>query len=139
MTLRQFCDANGYDPGNISKLERGLLSPPESDAKLTEYAKARKIRRGSDAWYQFFDLARASRGKLPPEVLRKRDVVARLPLLFRTLRGQKVSEQKLNEITICDLKRSGWPRRAALLAVCLHRAWCGDAFQSRVSSTRSAN
>ena len=98
MTLRQFCGAHGYDPGNISKLERGLLPPPESDAKLTDYAKALRIRRGSDAWYQFFDLARAARGKLPPEVLRKRDVVARLPLLFRTLRGQKVSEQKLNEL-----------------------------------------
>ncbi|MBI2116108.1 MAG: helix-turn-helix transcriptional regulator [candidate division NC10 bacterium] len=98
VTLRQFCEGHGYDPGNISKLERGLLPPPESKEKLTEYAKALKIRRGSDAWYQFFDLARASRGKLPPEILRKRDVVARLPLLFRTLRGQKVSEQKLNEL-----------------------------------------
>ena len=98
MTLRQFCNAHGYDPGNISKLERGLLPPPESDAKLTDYAKALRIRRGSDAWYQFFDLARAARGKLPPELLRKRDVVARLPLLFRTLRGQKVSEQELNEL-----------------------------------------
>ena len=98
MTLRQFCNAHGYDPGNISKLERGLLPPPESDAKLTDYAKALRIRRGSDAWYQFFDLARAARGKLPPEVLRRRDVVARLPLLFRTLRGQKVSEQELNEL-----------------------------------------
>jgi transcriptional regulator with XRE-family HTH domain len=97
-TLRQFCEAHGYDPGNISKLERGLLQPPESEAKLTEYAKALGIRRGSDDWYQFFDLARASQGKIPPELLRKRDVVARLPLLFRTLRGQKVSEQKLNEL-----------------------------------------
>lgn len=98
LTLRQFCAAHGYDPGNLSKLERGLLPPPESEAKLAEYAKALGIRRGSDAWYQFFDLARASRGKLPPEVLRKRDVVARLPLLFRTLRGQKVSDEKLDEL-----------------------------------------
>jgi transcriptional regulator with XRE-family HTH domain len=98
LTLRQFCEAHGYDPGNISKLERGMLPPPESEVKLTEYAKALKIRRGSDAWYEFFDLARAARGKLPPEVLRKRDVVARLPLLFRTLRGQKVSNQKLSEL-----------------------------------------
>ncbi len=98
VTLRQFCEAHGYDPGNISKLERGLLPPPESEAKLAEYAKALKIRRGSDTWYEFFDLARASRGKLPPDILSKRDVVARLPLLFRTLRGQKVSEQKLNEL-----------------------------------------
>ncbi len=98
VTLRQFCQDHGYDPGNISKLERGLLPPPESEAKLNEYARALKIRRGSDAWYQFFDLARASRGRLPPEILRNRDVIARLPLLFRTLRGRKVSEQNLNEL-----------------------------------------
>ena len=98
VTLRQFCQAHGCDPGNISKLERGLLPPPDSEGKLAEFAKALKIRRGSDAWYQFFDLARAARGKLPPEVLRKRDVVARLPLLFRTLRGQKVYEKNLNEL-----------------------------------------
>lgn len=98
MTLRQFCAAHRYDPGNISKLERGLLPPPESEAKLADFARALRIRRGSDAWYQFFDLARAARGKLPPEVLRQRDVVARLPLLFRTLRGQKVSAEKLDEL-----------------------------------------
>lgn len=98
ITLRQFCEAHGYDPGNISKLERGLLPPPESEAKLADFARALRIRRGSDAWYQFFDLARAARGKLPPEILRQRDVVARLPLLFRTLRGQKVSAEKLDEL-----------------------------------------
>jgi transcriptional regulator with XRE-family HTH domain len=98
MTLRQFCEEHGFDPGNMSKLERGLLPPPESEAKLTEYAKALGIRRGSDTWYEFFDLARASRGKIPPDILSKRDVVARLPLLFRTLRGQKVSKEKLDQL-----------------------------------------
>lgn len=97
VSLRQFCEAHGFDPGNISKLERGLLPPPEGTEKLLEYAKALKVRRGSDDWYQFFDLARAARGKLPPELLRDRDLVARLPLLFRTLRGQKVSEEQLQE------------------------------------------
>ena len=98
LTLRQFCETHGFDPGNISKLERGLLPPPEGSEKLLDYAKALKIRRGSDDWYQFFDLARAARGKLPQELLRNRGLVARLPLLFRTLRGQKVSDQKLNEL-----------------------------------------
>lgn len=97
-TLRQFCLDNGFDPGNISKMERGLLPPPGSDRKLKEYAKALKIRRGSEAWYQFFDLARTATGRIPPEVMRNREVAARLPLLFRTLRGQKVSEQKLDEL-----------------------------------------
>jgi transcriptional regulator with XRE-family HTH domain len=98
ITLRLFCLDNGFDPGNISKMERGLLPPPGSEAKLKEYAKALKIRRGSEAWYQFFDLARTATGRIPPEVMRNRDVAARLPLLFRTLRGQKVSAQKLDEL-----------------------------------------
>ncbi len=29
-TLRQFCLENGLDPGNISKIERGILRPPQS-------------------------------------------------------------------------------------------------------------
>jgi transcriptional regulator with XRE-family HTH domain len=98
VTLREFCLSNGFDPGNISKMERGLLPPPGSEAKLKEYAKALKIRRGSEAWYQFFDLARTATGRIPPDVMRNRDVAARLPLLFRTLRGQKVSEKKLDEL-----------------------------------------
>lgn len=98
LTLRQFCHAQGYDPGNISKLERGLLLPPDSDAKLADYAKALKVRRGSETWYEFFDLAHAAQGKIPREVLRKRDVVARLPLLFRTLRGHKVSKKKFDQL-----------------------------------------
>lgn len=98
ITLRQFCLDNGFDPGNLSKMERRLLPPPSSETKLKEYAKALKIRRGSEAWYQFFDLARTATGRIPPELMRNRDVAARLPLLFRTLRGQKVSEKKLNEL-----------------------------------------
>src|SRR3990172_2768364 len=98
VTLRQFCEAHGYDPGNISKLERGVTAAPESEQKVREYAKALRIREGSETWYQFFDLASLSRGKLPPELLDDQEVMARLPLLFRTLRGQKVSDEKLDEL-----------------------------------------
>ena len=31
MTLRKFCEENDFDPGNISKLERGLLPAPQSE------------------------------------------------------------------------------------------------------------
>ena len=38
LTLRKFCFKHGIDPGNISKLERGIISPPRSREKLEEYA-----------------------------------------------------------------------------------------------------
>lgn len=97
-TLRQFCLENKLDPGNISKLERGLLSPPQGSDKLEEYAGYLHIKKGSDDWYKFFDLARIEAGRIPEELLKDDAVVASLPILFRTLRGQKISEKKLDEL-----------------------------------------
>jgi len=98
LTLRQFCEKFGFDPGNISKLERGLLPPPQSKIKLEQYAQALGLRKGSSAWYEFFDLAAASRGQIPEEILADDKLVKKLPVLFRTLRGEKVPEEKLDEL-----------------------------------------
>jgi transcriptional regulator with XRE-family HTH domain len=97
-TLRQFCVENGLDPGNISKLERGLLPPPQSREKLEEYAKLLKINKGSDDWYTFFDLAAAETGRIPEDIMTKEKIEDKLPILFRTLRGQKVSDGNLEKL-----------------------------------------
>jgi len=97
-TLRQFCAENHLDPGNISKLERGLLPPPTSQEKLEHYARCLRIKEGSDEWYEFFDLARASAGRIPEEILSNERLLAKLPLVFRTLRGQKLTREQLNEL-----------------------------------------
>ena len=98
MTLRQFCTENKLDPGNISRLERGLMPPPQGSDKLEEYAGYLQIKKGSDDWYKFFDLARIEAGRIPDELLKDEAVVASLPILFRTLRGQKISEKKLEKL-----------------------------------------
>jgi transcriptional regulator with XRE-family HTH domain len=97
MPLRQFCIANGYDAGNISKLERGLLPPP-SEEKLRDYAHALRIKRGSEEWINFFDLAAVSRREIPADIMADAKLVRRLPLVFRTLRGQKVDEKNLDAL-----------------------------------------
>lgn len=97
-TLRQFCAENGLDPGNISKLERGLMPPPQGSDKLEEYAKYLHIKKGTDDWYEFFDLAAVEAGRIPEELLNDAKVAASLPILFRTLRGKKISEKKLDEL-----------------------------------------
>jgi hypothetical protein len=38
-TLRAACKATGWDPGNWSKMERGLLAPPASSKALGEVLK----------------------------------------------------------------------------------------------------
>lgn len=97
-TLRQFCLENKLDPGNISKLERGLLPPPQSREKLEEYACLLEIKEGSDDWYSFFDLAAAESGRIPAELIAEESIMDKLPILFRTLRGQKVSEAQMDEL-----------------------------------------
>ena len=97
-TLRQFCAENKLDPGNISKLERGLMAPPQGSDKLEEYASCLHIKKGTDDWYNFFDLAHISSGRIPEELLNNANVVTSLPILFRTLSGKKISKKKLDAL-----------------------------------------
>lgn len=97
LTLRAFCLKHGLDPGNMSRLERGI-TPPPSRNKLKQFASYLKIKKGSDDWYELFDRAVACKGKIPPEVLSNKKLVEKLPLVFRTLRGQRVPEEQLDEL-----------------------------------------
>jgi transcriptional regulator with XRE-family HTH domain len=98
MTLRSFCLENGFDPGNISKLERGLLAPPSAREKLEEYAHALGLKPGSGDWIEFFDRASACKGEIPLEIMDDAELVKKLPLIFRTIRGNKVSDKQLDEL-----------------------------------------
>ena len=97
-TLRQFCAENKLDPGNISKLERGLMAPPQGSNKLEEYASSLHIKKGTDDWYKFFDLAHIGSGRIPEELLSNAKVATSLPILFRTLSGKKISKKKLDAL-----------------------------------------
>lgn len=97
-TLRAFCEENGFDPGNLSKLERGRLAPPESEDKLEEYASALSIKRGSTEWYEFFDRAAAERGRVPADLLSDEELLGKLPVLFRTLRGAKIDPKRIDAL-----------------------------------------
>jgi len=97
-TLRQFCLDNGLDPGNISKIERGILPPPQSRDKLVHYAQCLGIVEGSDEWLVLFDTARTDAGRIPEDILANKDIVAHLPLVFRTLKGQKLTGEQLEKL-----------------------------------------
>lgn len=97
-TLRRFCEEYELDAGNLSRMERGMFPPPQKREKLEEYAKYLKIKEGSDEWYQFFDLACAAAGIIPDDVMKDADLVQKLPVVFRTLRGQKLTEKQLRDL-----------------------------------------
>ena len=98
LTLREFCLKHKLDPGNLSKLERGLLLPPQDREVLGKYAKHLELKPSHDDWYTFFDLAAAAKGRLPAELMEDQDVVAKLPLVFRTLREKRITDKVLDEL-----------------------------------------
>lgn len=105
LTLRQFCLKNELDPGNISRLERGVAQPPKSREKLAEYAEMLSLARDSDKWYTFFDLAASCSGRIPHYVMDDDELIKKLPLVFRTLRGQRPSSEELENLM--ELIRKG--------------------------------
>lgn len=98
ITLREFCLNASADPANISRLERGAMPPPQDTDILERYAKALGIEPGSDDWYTFFDLAAADRGIIPKDLMSDQEVVKMLPAFFRTLRGQKPTEEEMTKL-----------------------------------------
>jgi transcriptional regulator with XRE-family HTH domain len=98
LTLREHCQRNGFDPGNYSRMERGLFPPPQRHELLEKYARALDVVEGSDEWMELFDLAAATRGEIPKDLLEDDEVVQKLPVLFRTLRAESVSEHRLDDL-----------------------------------------
>jgi len=97
-TLRGFCVEHSFDPGNISKLERGILAPPQSEDRLRQYAEALKIPAGSDGYQEFVDLGFACAGQIPAEVMADENLVPKLPVLLRTVSGKKLSSKQLDSL-----------------------------------------
>jgi transcriptional regulator with XRE-family HTH domain len=98
VTLREFCLKNGFDPGNYSRLERGLFPPPENHELLERYAMALGIKPGSDEWLELFDFAAAERGRIPDDLMSDKEVVDKLPVFFRTIRGKPLTSDQLAEL-----------------------------------------
>lgn len=96
LTLRGFCRIVNADPGNWSKIERGILPPPKSKRVLKEIAVALKLAEDSDDWHALFDLASIS--FIPRDLLDDRSVVEKLPVFFRTLRGEKPAREELEKL-----------------------------------------
>ena len=98
MGLREFCLKYEHDPSNWSKLERGKLPPPNDIETLVKWATQLGLKKGISEWYEFFDLAALENGNIPQDILSDKELVDALPIFFRTVRGQKPTEEELNKL-----------------------------------------
>lgn len=95
ITLREFCKRTGFDPSNWSKIERGILQAPKSKKILDIIADVLDLGEESEEYVTLKDLAALSH--IPTELVHS-SVVDRLPIFFRTIRGEKPTRNELEEI-----------------------------------------
>jgi len=98
LSLREFCRSIEVDASNWSKIERGLLSPPQEEEKLKRIAKVLGIRIGSALWYEMKDKANIELGNIPRDILSDKKVLNALPMFFRTLRNDKPAPEDLDKL-----------------------------------------
>jgi transcriptional regulator with XRE-family HTH domain len=98
VTLRKFCQEHGYDPGNISKIERDVFAAPQDQEKLRGYAFALGLKEGSAEWIQFFDLATVSNRVMDLGQISNEALLRKVPVLFRTLENKELTEEELEQL-----------------------------------------
>lgn len=92
ISLREFCRLMGIDPSNWSKVERGIISPPQDEEKLKRIAEIVKIQLGTPLWEEMKDRAKIDVGSIPDDIRLDNRVLTSLPMFFRTLRNEKPEE-----------------------------------------------
>ncbi len=96
--LREFCRRLSTDASNWSKIERGVLAPPQDDEKLQQIAEILNIEIGSDLYAELRDKAAIDAGIIPKDILSDHETLNALPLFFRTVRNEKPTTEELEKL-----------------------------------------
>lgn len=98
LSLRAFAEKAGMDPGNVSRLERGRMAPPEDSDVLDRIASALKFKKGTPDYERLMDVAATAKGRVPQDLLSNEEVMSKLPILFRTLRSKPLTGEQLEKL-----------------------------------------
>jgi len=82
--LREFCRALAFDASNWSKVERGILPPPQDEGRLKEIANLLGIDEKSEKWQELKDTANIDAGIIPKDFLSDGEVLKSLRQLIHT-------------------------------------------------------
>ena len=96
--LREFCRRLPTDASNWSKVERGILPPPQDDKKLNEIAKILGIKKDSDTYSDLIEKAAIDAGIIPERILSDQETLNALTMFFRTVRSEKPTPEELDEL-----------------------------------------
>jgi transcriptional regulator with XRE-family HTH domain len=95
LTLRSFCREIGHDASNWSKIERGVIAPPQDARALDKIASLLGL--DANGRTELEDLSFVARGQLPTD-LQSDEIQAKLPAFFRAIRGQEYVAEDVTKL-----------------------------------------
>lgn len=95
LTLREFCKRIKMDPSNWSKIERGVISPP-NDSDLIKVI-AETLTFSPAQTQEVSDLADVARGQIPVD-LKDDELMAKMPAFFRSIRGLEYTTEDFDKL-----------------------------------------
>jgi len=96
-SLRRFSNMIDIDPGNMSRIERGVFPSPSKE-KLDKIVEVLCLKEGSEEWQNLMDYAYISKKEIPDKVLSDEELLKKLPLIFRSLTGSKLTSEELDKL-----------------------------------------
>jgi transcriptional regulator with XRE-family HTH domain len=98
LTLREFCRRLEEDASNWSKIERGVMGPPQDKERLNKIAAVLDISEKSSEWKEFVAVANVSAGVIPEYIMSDKNIVDALPVFFRTIGSVKPTKEEIEEL-----------------------------------------
>jgi transcriptional regulator with XRE-family HTH domain len=102
LTLRDCCEALGFDASNWSKLERDVNLAPKDIEVLEKWAGFFGV--NVKEKQELFDLAALSRKQIPDDIASDERLMEKLPAFFRVVRGKELEGDKLKQF-VEDLRK----------------------------------
>ncbi len=103
LSLHKFCRRAGLDAGNYSRIERGLVRPPQDHAKLEPVRGVLGLAPEGDDWKYLLLLADLEWDALPRRLLADARVRPLLPALLQDTAGGRLTEPQLESLVALTL------------------------------------
>lgn len=103
--LREFAQRAELDAGNLSKIERGRLSPPQDREVLDRICLALEFDLESEHAQHLRDVAATENGRIPADILADEAVMAKIPILLRTVHNKQLDAEQV-ELLIDIIRRA---------------------------------
>lgn len=97
LTLRDCAVRADMDPGNLSKLERGRMAPPQDPDILARLIDALELTDTAGA-QELADAAAMQNGRIPRDILSNEEVMSALPILLRTVNNKQLEGAQVEKL-----------------------------------------